>query len=137
MTTRRHVHLPRQLSREQVEALFDASQDKKTRTERQGRFCFFFFGWDYRQPRVIDNGNNPFSRQSERAASSPLRVQKAGRHHGTLVIAQSNRLLLLSDHNAYTGPTIIHQSRRRSRAQGHNAHILCGERVPRLEVISN
>jgi hypothetical protein len=67
----------------------------------------------------------------------PLRVQKAGRHHGTLVIAQPNRLLLLSDQNAYTGPTIVPQSRRGSRAQGHNAHILCSEWVPRLEVISN
>src|SRR5260370_30455441 len=67
----------------------------------------------------------------------PLRVQKAGRHHGTLVIAQPNRLLLLSDQNAYTGPTIMPQSRRGSRAQGHQAYILGGEWVPCLEVVAN
>ena len=67
----------------------------------------------------------------------PLRVQKASRHHGTLVISQPNGLLLLSDQNAYTGPTILQQSRRGSSAQGHNAHIFSGEWVPRLEVISN
>src|SRR5258707_2269438 len=50
----------------------------------------------------------------------PLRVQKAGRHHGTLVIVRPNRLLLLSDQNAYARPTIMPQSRRGSRTQRHN-----------------
>jgi hypothetical protein len=42
MTTRRHVHLPRQLSREQVEAPFDASQGKKTRALRDRALLFLF-----------------------------------------------------------------------------------------------
>jgi hypothetical protein len=54
----------------------------------------------------------------------PLRVPKAGRHHGTLEIAQPSRLLLLSDNNAYTRPTIMSQSQWGSRAQGYNGHIL-------------
>ena len=57
--------------------------------------------------------------------------------HKTLVIRAADRLLLLSDHDAYAGPTIMPQSRWGSRAQGHNADILCGEWVPCLEVISN
>src|SRR5260370_23501453 len=67
----------------------------------------------------------------------PLRVQKAGRHHGTLVIARPSRLLPLSDQDAYTGPTIMSQSRRGSRAQGHQAYILGGGGVPCLEVVAH
>jgi hypothetical protein len=61
MTTRRHVHLPRQLSREQVEALFDASLGKKTRTEGQGAFVSFSSAGTTGILRVTDNGKNPFS----------------------------------------------------------------------------
>jgi tartrate-resistant acid phosphatase type 5 len=43
----------------------------------------------------------------QQGCNCPLRVQKAGRHHRTLVIAQLNRLLLFSDQNAYTRPTIM------------------------------
>jgi hypothetical protein len=67
----------------------------------------------------------------------PLRVQENGRHRRTLVIAEPNRLLLLGDQDAYTGPMIMPQSLRRCCAQGHYAYILCGEWYPCLEVVSN
>src|ERR1700759_2354647 len=66
-----------------------------------------------------------------------LHVQRTGRHRELLVTREAGSLFLLADHNAYAGPTIMPQSRRRSRAQGHNADILCGEWIPCFEVISN
>jgi hypothetical protein len=91
----------------------------------------------FRIYRLADLKGGSGGQTYRQGCNRPLRVPKAGRHHGTLLIAQANRLLLLSDQDAYTGPTIMPQSRRGSRAQGHNAHILCGEWIPRLEVISN
>jgi hypothetical protein len=82
--------------------------------------------------RFADLKGGSSSQTYRQGCNRPLRVQKAGRHNGTIVIAQPNRLLLLSDQDAYTGPTIMPQSRRGSRAQGHDAHILCGEWVARL-----
>jgi hypothetical protein len=66
-----------------------------------------------------------------------LRVHEISEHRGTLVIAEPNRLLLLRDQDAYTGPMIMPQPRWRSRAQGHHAYILSGEWVPCLEVVAN
>jgi hypothetical protein len=52
--------------------------------------------------------------------------------HTNSACMKPNWLLLFSDENANTGPTIMPQSRPGSPAQGHNAHILCGEWVARL-----
>jgi hypothetical protein len=71
----------------------------------------------------------------EACVARRITSSKACRHRGTLVIEEANRLLLLSDQNAYTGPTIMRQSRRRSRAQGHQPYILCFEWIPCFEVV--
>ena len=46
-------------------------------------------------------------------------------------------LPLLGDQDAYTGPMIMPKSGRRSGAQGHHAHVLSSEWVPRLKVLSD
>src|SRR5579863_1302685 len=47
-------------------------------------------------------------------------------------ITARHKLFLLRDQDAYTGPMVMPQPRRRGLAQGHHTHLLRGKRIPCL-----